>query len=146
MTHYYLYIAAGQTLDTDTAFYKVGIGESAKQVRLRAWLQSYAHDNGHFFVRWSLDAVEFLTKCQESIGIGHREILALSGKELVGILRDGHAEPSSFQAELNRHNMLMKIDPHYYYFYQLQNVEQHYLYGKQKTFIGQARPDHAEEH
>ena len=123
MTHYYLYIAAGQTIDTDTAFYKVGLGESAQQVRLRAWLQSYAHDNGHFFVRWSLDAVEFMTKCHDSIGIGHRDLLALSGKELVGILRDGHAEPSSFQAELNRHKMLMKIDPHYYYFYQLRNVE-----------------------
>lgn len=129
MTHYYLYIAAGQTIDTDTAFYKVGIGESAQQLRLRAWLQAYAHDNGHFFVRWSMDAVEFMTKCHDSIGIDHRELLHLSGKELVGILRDGHAEPSSFQAELNRHKMLMQIDPHYYYYYQLRNVERQMISG-----------------
>lgn len=27
MTHYYLYIAAGASLDADTRFFKVGIGE-----------------------------------------------------------------------------------------------------------------------
>lgn len=33
MTHYYLYISAGASLDADTRFFKVGIGESEAQLR-----------------------------------------------------------------------------------------------------------------
>ena len=33
MIHYYLYIQAGQTLDTDTDIYKVGVGESEAQIK-----------------------------------------------------------------------------------------------------------------
>lgn len=32
MTHYYLYIAAGLTIDSNTHFYKVGIGELLMQI------------------------------------------------------------------------------------------------------------------
>jgi hypothetical protein len=114
MTHYYLYIKAGQELDTNTAFYKVGIGESETQTKKHAWLQAYAHEHGHFFVIWSPDAVDFMVKCQKSIGPNAKNVIAIIANDLVFILRDGGEIPSSYQAELNRHQLMMKIDPAYY--------------------------------
>lgn len=114
MTHYYLYIKAGQELDTNTDFFKVGIGESDAQIRKRAWLQAYANEHGHFFVIWSPEAVEFMIKCQESIGPNAKNVVAVMANGLVRILRDGAEVPSSYQAELNRHRVLMQIDPRYY--------------------------------
>lgn len=114
MTHYYLYIKAGQTLDTDTRFYKVGIGESEIQRKKLAWLEAYAFEHGHFFVRWSLDAVDFLVKCQKSIGADQYNVIAVMAVDLVRILRDNAPEPSSYQVNLNRHRLMMQIDPDYY--------------------------------
>lgn len=121
MTHYYLYIRAGKVLDANTRFYKVGIGESQSQLRKLAWLESYALENGHFFVRWSQDAVSFMLQCQKSIGPGCSNILAVCAAELVRILRDGHAEPSSVQANINRHRLMMQIDSAYYCFNTIRN-------------------------
>lgn len=114
MTHYYLYIAAGLQIDSNSRFYKVGIGESEAQNKKRAWLEAYAYEHGHFFVRWSLEAVEFCVKCQESIGRQHPEVLALMANDLYKILAEGCEEPSHYQAALNRHHLLMQIDPNYY--------------------------------
>lgn len=114
MTHYYLYIAAGLQIDSNTRFYKVGIGESEAQNKKRAWLEAYAFEHGHFFVRWSLEAVEFCVKCQESIGRQYPEVLALMANDLYKILAEGCEEPSFYQAALNRHHLLMQIDPNYY--------------------------------
>lgn len=119
MTHYYLYIRAGKTLCSDTRFYKVGIGESESQQRNYAWLESYAFEHGHFFVIWSPEAVDFLLKCLQSIDRDSSNIIALKAVELVRILRDGHAEPSTFQTNVNRHRLMMKIDPNYYTFQML---------------------------
>lgn len=114
MTHYYLYIQAGQELNTRTAFYKVGVGESESQQRKYAWLKSYAFEHGHFFVIWSPDAVDFMIKCQESIGPNAKNVVAIKANDLVRYFRDGAEVPSSYQAELNRHQLMMKIDPSYY--------------------------------
>ena len=114
MTHYYLYIQAGQTLDADTTFFKVGVGQSATQSRKFAWLQAYANEHGHFFVIWSSEADEFLIKCQKSIGPKAKNVVAIMANDLVRILRDGAQVPSSYQAELNRHHLMMQIDPAYY--------------------------------
>lgn len=114
MTHYYLYIKAGQALDSNTDFFKVGIGESMSQTRKLAWLKAYAHEHGHFFVIWSQEAVEFMIKCQQSIGPNAKNVMAIMANDLVLILRDGREIPSSYQAELNRHRLLMQIDPDYY--------------------------------
>lgn len=114
MTHYYLYIQAGQELNTYTAFFKVGIGESEAQIKKRAWLQAYANEHGHFFVIWSPDAVDFMVKCQKSIGPDAKNVVAIMANDLVRILRDGAEVPSSYQAELNRHHVMMQIDPAYY--------------------------------
>ncbi len=114
MTHYYLYIQAGHELNTFTAFYKVGIGQSAAQTKKLAWLQAYAQEHGHFFVIWSPDAVDFMIKCQQSIGPNAKNVVAVMANDLVRILRDGAEEPSSYQAALNRHHLMMQIDPAYY--------------------------------
>ena len=114
MTHYYLYIQAGATLNTYTAFYKVGIGESDAQIRKRAWLQAYAHEHGHFFVIWSPEAVGFMIKCQKSIGPKAKNVIAIMANDLIKYLRDGAEVPSSYQAELNRHQLMMQIDSAYY--------------------------------
>lgn len=119
MTHYFLYIKAGAQIDSDTRFYKVGVGESEAQERKRLWLQAFAHEHGHFFVKWSMDAVEFVTKCRESLGDPNFPVSYLMAVDLIRILRTGCEEPASITAEMNRHNLLMQIDPHYYFYYNL---------------------------
>ena len=114
MTHYYLYIAAGHSIDSDTRFYKVGVGESEAQNKKRAWLEAYAFEHGHFFVRWSLNAVEFCVKCQQSIGIKYPDVLSVMENDLCKILATGCEEPAFYQSALNRHHLLMQIDPDYY--------------------------------
>lgn len=114
MTHYYLYIAAGLTIDSNTRFYKVGIGESEAQNKKRAWLESYAYEHGHFFVRWSLDAVEFLARCLESVHKDLFDVLTMKADDMVGVLNGTRGEPAFYQAALNRHHLLMQIDPNYY--------------------------------
>ena len=114
MTHYYLYIQAGQELNTYTAFYKVGVGQSVAQTKKLAWLQAYAHEHGHFFVIWSPDAVDFMIKCQKSIGPNAKNVIAIMANDLIRFLRDGAEVPSSYQAELNRHRLMMQVDSNYY--------------------------------
>ena len=114
MTHYYLYIQAGQTLDSNTAFYKVGVGQSVAQIKKLAWLQAYAHEQGHFFVIWSPDAIDFMIKCQKSIGPNAKKVLAIMANDLIKILRVGAEGLPSYQAELNRQHLLMQIDSSYY--------------------------------
>lgn len=119
MTHYFLYIKAGVLLDENTTFYKVGIGESAVGVRHHAWLEAYAAEHGHMFCRWSQNAVEFYSKCIESIGPNAQLIKSIPAANLKKVLRTGCEDPESYYAILNRHSMMMAIDPHYYTYYEL---------------------------
>lgn len=121
MTRYYLYIKAGVQLDANSQFFKVALGESQKDVRVYAWVESYAYEHGHFFVRWSLSAVGFLSRCLESVNKQILDVVPIKGKDLVAFLRDGAEEPAFLQAALSRHKLLMQIDPDYYTNYQLQN-------------------------
>ena len=114
MTHYYLYIAAGLTIDSNTRFYKVGIGESETQNKKRAWLEAYAFEHGHFFVRWSHEAMDFLVRCHQSIGRQYPDVRSVMANDLCKILNGTGEEPAHYQAELNRHHLLMQIDPNYY--------------------------------
>lgn len=119
MTHYFLYIKAGVVLNEDTSFYKVGIGESDAGIRMHAWIEAFAAEHGHMFCRWSLDAVEFYSKCLESIGHNAQEIQAITAADLKKVLRTGCDDPESYYAIMNRHKMMMAIDPHYYTYYEL---------------------------
>lgn len=126
MTHYYLFIKAGTRIDTGTQFFKVGLGESEDQTRKRAWLESYAFEHGCFFVRWSLDAIEFVIKCQQSIGAGHQEIIGIKGVDLIRYLKTGCEDPSFYQSAINRHKLLMQIDSNYYCYNQIKNKQTQY--------------------
>lgn len=114
MTHYYLYIEAGLSIDSSTHFYKVGIGDSVTQCKKRAWLESYAYEHGHFFVRWSLDAVEFLARCLVSVNKDLFDVLTVKADDLCAFFNGTGEEPAFYQAALNRHHLLMQVDPNYY--------------------------------
>lgn len=119
MTHYFLYIKAGVQLDANTRFYKVGIGESAVGIRHHAWLEAYAAEHGHMFCRWSHDAVEFYSRCIESIGHNAQLITSVSAAVLKKRLQTGSEDPACYYAIMNRHAMMMALDPHYYTYYEL---------------------------
>lgn len=126
MTRYYLYIKAGVQLDANSQFFKVGIGESQKDSRVYAWVESYAYEHGHFFVSWSLPAVDFLSRCLDSVNKQILDVVPIKGKDLVSFLRTGGEEPAFLQATLSRHKLLMQIDPDYYANYQLKNRRESY--------------------
>lgn len=119
MTHYHLYIKAGLEIDSTTRFYKVGIGQSERQIRIYTWLEAFAAEHGHFFALWNNDAAEFYTKCCDSIGHDAAPLIITSAEELKKTLKNGCEDPALWQAFNHRHRLLMKIDPHYYFYYQL---------------------------
>ena len=119
MTHYFLYIKAGVQLDENTAFYKVGIGESKQGVRLHAWLEAYAAEHGHLFCRWSRESGDFYSRCIDSIGHNAQLIRTITANVLKNVLQTGCEDPACYDAIMNRHKMMMAIDPHYYTYYQL---------------------------
>lgn len=114
MTHYYLYIMCGATLDEDTRFYKVGIGESSSQSRVYAYLESYAMVHGHFFVLWDNDAVDFLTKCLDSINGTLSQVIIVNGADLVWSFKEKAPAPYSLRGNKQRHDLMKRIDPAYY--------------------------------
>lgn len=119
MTNYFLYIKAGAVLNEDTRFYKVAIGESAVGIRHHAWLEAYAAEHGHMFCKWSHDAVEFYSKCIESIGHNAQLIMSVPAAQLKKRLQVDGEDPACYYAIMNRHAMMMAIDPHYYTYYEL---------------------------
>lgn len=119
MTHYYLYIKAGVRLDSDTRFYKVAVGEGQQGRRQNAWLEAFAFEHGHFFVRWSSDAVQFVVDCIKSIGDDASPVISLPGRDLIRILKNGCDDPAFWQACQHRHELLMQIDSHYYTYHEL---------------------------
>lgn len=114
MTHYYLFIKAGTEINECTEFFKVAVGESDQQQHLRAWLSAYAYEHGCFFVIWTESAVEFLCACLASIGKDDRSLKLTKAEKLKWYLQTGEEVPANYQAELNRHHLLMQIDGEYY--------------------------------
>lgn len=114
MTHYYLYIEAGHQIDDNTRFYRVAIGESAIMQQRKAWLESYALEHGHFFVRWTIDASRFLLQVRKSLQGKARYLEGTTAHSLMKHLKTGDEDPATYYANLNRHRMLMQIDPAYY--------------------------------
>lgn len=123
MTHFYLYIAAGETIDRNTQFFMVGIGESEKMRKHQAWLEAFAFEHGHFFVKWTADAVDFCRKCLESVGLKMDSVKAVKAPEFVRFLASGNQGPVFYQQALNRHHMLMQIDSRYYFEHTINNKQ-----------------------
>lgn len=119
MNHYYLYIQAGVRIDPSTRFYKVAIGETTRMSKVRTWLEAYAVEHGHLFVRWSIDARDFYGRCIESVGVTDFPLVTISGTALMRSLKAGLDDPALWSAVQARHELLLKIDPHYYTYHQL---------------------------
>lgn len=114
MKHYHLYIRAGVQIDENTEFYKVAIGTSEREQRQCSWLESYAMEHGHLFMIWDAAAVGFLDRCFTSLLPLKRHYSVISAAALGFLLKTGNEDPATFYANLQRHRLLMQIDPHYY--------------------------------
>lgn len=114
MVRFYLYIKAGRTIDRDTEFFKVAVGQSDPQLKLKAWLEAYAIEHGHLFSLWNYSAQDFFERCMKSIGCQTIQLRHTTGAGLKRYLQTGEEDPACYQANLNRHRMLMKLDSKYY--------------------------------
>ncbi len=119
MTHIYLYIECGASLDEDARFYFVTIGESPSETRIYTYLESYALEHGHYFVLRDATALEFLTRCLISINGSLSQVRQCSGRELRNYFMESAPVPYSLTANQQRHELLKKIDPAYYAMCQL---------------------------
>lgn len=119
MTHIYLYIECGKSLDEDSRFYFVTIGESQRESHIYAYLESYALEHGHYFVLRDETALEFLTRCLISINGSLSQVRQCSGHELMNHFKKSEPEPYSLVANQQRHDLLKRIDPAYYAMCQL---------------------------
>lgn len=119
MTHIYLYIECGASLDEDANFYFVTIGESPRETSIYAYLESYALEHGHYFVLRDATALEFLTRCLISINGSLSQVRQCSGRELMDYFKESAPVPYSLVANQQRHELLKKIDPAYYAMCQL---------------------------
>lgn len=114
MTHYYLYIHCGASLSEDSRFYKVAIGQSSRETKFFTYLESYALEHGHYFVLWDADAIEFLKKCLDSINGTLSQVIIVNGADFVKSLKENAPVPYSLNANLQRHDLLRRIDAAYY--------------------------------
>lgn len=116
MTHFYLYITADSTIDRESMFFMVGIGESERMRKHQAWLEAFAYEHGHFFVKWTSEAVEFCRKCLDSVGLKMDSVKAVKAPDLVKFLGYGEKAPIFYQSAINRHHVLMQVDSNYYFY------------------------------
>lgn len=114
MKHYHLYIKAGVQIDQDTEFFKVAIGTSGREQKISAWLESYAMEHGHLFIVWDALAADFLTKCFASIAPLKPRYSTATAVGLRTWLQTGKEDPATYYANMQRHRLLMQIDPEYY--------------------------------
>jgi len=119
MKYYYLYIKAGLEIDLETRFFKVGIGASKRDQKIRAWLEAFAIEHGHFFCIWSEHAAQFFLKCRNQIGEGAAPLIWVDAAQLRRDLNTGCEDPVIWQAIQHRHKLLMQIDSKYYFHYQI---------------------------
>lgn len=120
MVHYYIYIECGSTLTDKARFYKVGIGQSELGSKQMAFIESYALEHGHFFVIASFDAWEFVSKCLKSINKNIFDVVPCTAAHLIKHFKVGAELPETYYANLQRHKLMMAIDPAYYTQIQLQ--------------------------
>lgn len=119
MTHIYLYIECGKSLDDDSRFYYVTIGESQRETRIYTYLESYALEHGHYFVLRDAAAINFLKRCLDSVNGTLSHVRQCSGKELMEYFLNSAPVPYSLTANRQRHELLKKIDPAYFAICQL---------------------------
>lgn len=113
MTHYYLYIEAGQVLDETARFYQVGIGTSRQANSDYLYLLSRATESGHYFALWSDEVDDFLSKVKKSL---HRSDLTpqrILARDYVRACKAAVAVPPSVTAAVNADHMRKNFDTTY---------------------------------
>lgn len=78
MTRFYLFIDAGKVVDGSTAFYRVGIGTSKRDVSCFRQLARIATAKGSYFHRWDNTTSDFLTRCIGSVYGGTNALVVAS--------------------------------------------------------------------
>lgn len=69
MVRYYLLIVTAGCISPDTAFYKIGFGESKADNRLLPKFEKYARENGFYFHIYDSDTAVFIKKIAESLSL-----------------------------------------------------------------------------
>lgn len=113
MTHYWIYIATGATIDQNTKFYKVGVGTSHQCQRDFAFLAKYAADHGHYLALTNLQSSEFLLKVIKSINKNLSCIRFMPIRDLVRSIRQSSGVPLDQDCLHNQHQFNVQINLEY---------------------------------
>lgn len=113
MTHYYYFIQSGQMLDASAKFYRVGIGQSKAESRIKDKLQRYAAEHGYYFAICNSDTDTFWQKCLKSVNAPSTTVIYISGRNLLKELRAG-TQPALIPSSLhNQHQMMLTLNLDY---------------------------------
>lgn len=112
MTHYHLYIVAGNILDETAQFYSVAVGQSVQGQRDHKFLEHYAAQHGHFYAIWSVDVDEFLLKVKKSLPSHSVQPRMISARDLVRSFKTATQVPldPNFLAAAHQHRYIMSLD------------------------------------
>lgn len=109
MTHYYLYIMAGDEIDSESMFFKVAIGTTPQARRDFLYLTQFAEEHGHYFELWTIEVDVFLEKIANSLRHADGDCAAtiipmagISARDLVRALKDMGVITPSFNVQLNQ--------------------------------------------
>lgn len=69
MVHWYILIAAGAMIDGSSRFFKIGIGNSKRDILGLSKLQEFAAAHGYYFHIIDNEASTFLMKIADSLGV-----------------------------------------------------------------------------
>lgn len=113
MTRYYYYIECGAQIDSDSCFFRVGIGNSERERAILQWISAYALEHGHYFVISSLEALDFVALCMRSVQRNLNEIEYISGRDLKKHLQKGDEVPQLVSVFKNYDYMMKKLNVDY---------------------------------
>ena len=114
MTRFYLFIDAGKMVDESTAFYRVGIGTSKRDVSCFRQLARIATAKGSYFHRWDNTTSDFLTRCIGSVYGGTNALVVASHlipikcRELVKVL-EGRQNAKPLQDAVKQASHLLRF-------------------------------------
>lgn len=112
MKSFYLYVQAGVIMDDSARMYKVGIGSSAADSKLCAWLTGYAARHGHWFEKWSPVTADFVLKVRQFYPDA-LPLMYAKPRALLASLRDGIALPIPDALLHNHHHLLFSLSCDY---------------------------------
>lgn len=113
MTHYYLYIATGDTITPDALCWKVAIGSSAQADRDLLFLTAYSVEHGHYFELWSSPVAEFWNKVVTSLQPNPIDLMPIAARKLVRYFKEGEPYEIPTYARQNAARTLYYLDDDY---------------------------------